>query len=486
MKKYSLYLLLLTYTLSSCSDFLEESSQDLMIPKSVKDYKELIFGEVFANKEVLHPYLDYMTDDVKDHCYYGTTPTPLYPDSRESVWAYYTWQPNPEIGFIGEYTEDIAWTSYYHKILMTNIILEDLPKMNGSHAEQQDLTGEACFMRAHSYFMLANLYGTPYEPATAENDPCVPINDEISISDKMMKRATNANVYARIEADINRAIQSFKQGEGEKSIFRPNLTASYLLASRIALFQKKYDKTILYADSVLRNTSHTLQKFAAGKPERRFLSSANREIVFSFGTTTHEFFMKDNFAYKGLLVVSDELLNLYTADDYRLNTYFTLITGSQKKPAALTYTFYIPTKWFRTSPTAYSKAFRLSEAYLNRAEAYAEQGNTNKALADLTELRTYRMKDGTATVVVDGDGLIAAVRKERRREFAFEEFRWFDLRRYGCPPLQHIYSSSEQNVAGDLYKLQDKKSYILPVPRSERERNTAIELFDRPESEPIK
>ena len=57
MKKYNLYLLLLIVILSSCSDFLEESSQDLMIPKSVKDYKELLFGEILKNGEVLHPYL---------------------------------------------------------------------------------------------------------------------------------------------------------------------------------------------------------------------------------------------------------------------------------------------------------------------------------------------------------------------------------------------------------------------------------------------
>ncbi len=53
MKKYNLYLLLLIVILSSCSDFLEESSQDLMIPKSVKDYKELLFGEILKNGEVL-------------------------------------------------------------------------------------------------------------------------------------------------------------------------------------------------------------------------------------------------------------------------------------------------------------------------------------------------------------------------------------------------------------------------------------------------
>ena len=70
MKKYNLYIILFICTLSSCSDFLEESSQDLMIPRSVKDYKELFFGEVMKTneKDIPHPYLEYMTDDVKDQC----------------------------------------------------------------------------------------------------------------------------------------------------------------------------------------------------------------------------------------------------------------------------------------------------------------------------------------------------------------------------------------------------------------------------------
>ena len=69
MKKNIYYIyILIGLALSSCSNFLEESSQDLMIPKSVTDYKELFFGEVINNKEVLHPYLEYMTDEVSDLC----------------------------------------------------------------------------------------------------------------------------------------------------------------------------------------------------------------------------------------------------------------------------------------------------------------------------------------------------------------------------------------------------------------------------------
>ena len=235
---------LMCAALSSCSNFLEESSQDLMIPKSVKDYKELFFGEVMKNSEVLHPYLEYMTDDVTDQCYYGSSPMLISNDWRESVWSYYTWQQNPEVGISNEFTTDAAWNSYFHKILMTNIILDGIYDMTGTEEERVDLAGEAYFMRAFSYFMLANLYGRPYDPATADKDLCVPINDEISLSDKMMKRATNAAVYSKIESDIIRAIQCFKSTDSKKSIFRPNLVGAYLLASRISLFRKDYPQTI--------------------------------------------------------------------------------------------------------------------------------------------------------------------------------------------------------------------------------------------------
>lgn len=47
-----------------------------------------------------------------------------------------------------------------------------------------DLAGEAYFLRAWSYFMLANLYGKPYiDEAQAAKDFCVPINRAIDIEE---------------------------------------------------------------------------------------------------------------------------------------------------------------------------------------------------------------------------------------------------------------------------------------------------------------
>ena len=48
MKRYIRLLGVLLILFSSCSDFLEEKSQDLIIPKSVKDYREFLFGEAYT------------------------------------------------------------------------------------------------------------------------------------------------------------------------------------------------------------------------------------------------------------------------------------------------------------------------------------------------------------------------------------------------------------------------------------------------------
>ena len=168
----------------------------------------------------------------------------------------------------------------------------------------------------------------------------------------------------------------------------------------------------------------------------------------------------------------------------RLTNYFKNTIVNQTRPTNKQYSVYTPIKWTKNSATVYANALRISEAYLNLAEAFAELGNTNKALADLNELRENRMKPGTPPLAVDEDGIVATVRKERRRELAFEGFRWFDLRRYGCPPLTHTYSSKENEGAGDVFELKEK-GYVLPIPKSERERNTEIEIFDRPNSEPV-
>ena len=56
---------------------------------------------------------------------------------------------------------------------------------------------------------------------------------------------------------------------------------------------------------------------------------------------------------------------------------------------------------------------------------------------------------------LSGDALITQIREERRKELCYEGQRWFDLRRYGMPSIQHKWE-------GKVYTLtKNDPSYVL-------------------------
>ena len=161
---------------------------------------------------------------------------------------------------------------------------------------------------------------------------------------------------------------------------------------------------------------------------------------------------------------------MYKDGDLRLDKYY---VGDLKNK---------PSKW-SSETNVYANAFRLSEVYLNRAEAYAELGEVEKALDDINLLRKYRFSEENPVNATNVKDAVAKVRDERRIELAFEGFRWFDLRRWDRPRIEHRYSSTEDPNAYDIYILEANSiSYTLPIPKKERDLNTVIERIGRPES----
>ena len=83
---------------------------------------------------------------------------------------------------------------------------------------------------------------------------------------------------------------------------------------------------------------------------------------------------------------------------------------------------------------------RISEVYLNRAEANYYLGNTAAALADVNTIRTRSGLPARTAAELTGAPLLAEILRQRRLEFAFEGQRWFDLKRTG----QNIVKATAQ------------------------------------------
>ncbi len=150
------------------------------------------------------------------------------------------------------------------------------------------------------------------------------------------------------------------------------------------------------------------------------------------------------------------------ADDLRVGHYFDTLAypGPGKDTVAR-----VPYK-FRQKPNAAQDGqsdnivFRASEMLLMRAEARLNLGNTTGALEDLNLLRVNR--NMRALVGLTPSQIRVRLSQERRKELAFEGFRFFDLRKLNFG-LQR--SADCKDPACNLESGSPK--WIFPIPFNE-------------------
>ena len=136
------------------------------------------------------------------------------------------------------------------------------------------------------------------------------------------------------------------------------------------------------------------------------------------------------------------------------------------------------------SNNKFARSVRLSEAYLNKAEAEAMmffkgQGAEHKteAVNMLKALWSKRIDEVPASYLDDKNGasLVKTVWKERRRELCFEDHRWFDLRRQGMEQIAHKWMGdhSDSQITTFVLKKNDPM-YTFQIPDNVMLRNDKL------------
>ncbi|TAJ14433.1 RagB/SusD family nutrient uptake outer membrane protein [Marinilabiliaceae bacterium JC017] len=481
--------------LGSCDDYLSEASGDLIIPQTTSDYAELLQGEGYMKLNSNQRYSDAFTDDVKEG-----RPVFGLGDVVKQYRGYYTWQREMEISQDGSLVKDESWELLYKVIMTANITLDQINESSGTEAEKQFVSGEAYFLRAFCYFQLVNLYAKPYDAATAATDPGVPINLNANPENQLFYRESVQKVYDQVEEDLSKALDLFNQANKESTIFHANADACNFLFCRIALYKKEWDDVIAYADKVLANHPNLYDiakyDFTNKKVVKNFVfySEENSEIIFNYSTTNvnaYSLYDGKNWRY---LAVSDGLMDLYGNNDNRKFAYVTGKASSGPPPPPFgtakpgpfpPSSSDVAQNKMNSKSGIYHSAFRVAELYLNRAEANAEMTKNEEALKDIKYLRRHRIKG--PDFIMPGD-VKQLIREERRRELCFESHRWFDLRRWDQPRIEHVFT--EYGDKGEEIKIkyvleQNDPAYTLQIPYHEREFNPGMKINERPDREAI-
>lgn len=455
MKKILYFLIAILFV--SCDDFLDTDSKDLIIPEYVDQYSSLLFGEGHIKDDIVSK-LEVMTDDVQAY----ESNAPVSTDGLANIFGYYTWQQQPEVNKQGEVSDDKTWPRLYRSIVICNTIINDYEDIKGDTAEKEYLKAEAHFLRALDYFLLVNIYA-PHYSADNLNKGGVPINDLSTIQNVSFVRNTVKEVYDRIISDLETADQLLETASYERSAFRLNKASLYQLFSRVYLYMQEYDKVISYANLSLEQNSSLIDLTIEDAPD---INKMNSEINFSY-LSTRRSYPPTGYRDKYTMVASDELISLYTENDLRLSQYFNTIWPSNKSSNKT------------SKQQTYGIDFRVSEVYLNRAEAYAETNQVSKALEDLNTLRIMRISADHELSTTTQYEAIEYVRQERRRELCFEINRWFDLRRWGQPSITHeTINEDGTRVAYELKEYDD--AYVMPLPIETKKLNPNMQDYPNP------
>ena len=509
-----------TLMMAGCGDFLKESSQDTDYVNTWNDLDELLIGDCYMP---VHGSYSFLGDDsgsnnygsflhlIADEMQEITEVSGLQVfDKHEREFGYFTWQQR--VGqnetYSDFFTENSTWTKVYKCINVANNVLksaDDVPQ--STTADKQGVLkvrGEAHFLRGFYYFWLTNLYGKPYDPATAKTDLGVPLKTSEEVQDVKFGRNTVQECYDQVLADLLQAESELSQvTTPKKSIYRADSTAVNLLLSRVYLYMQNWNKAAEYARKVIA-VHPALQNL--GENAAKFAQKSNVENIFSMGGDDVPLLLQCG--VKGM-AVSQGLYSSYSANDLRRSQWYwsnrayrgviKAPEGSVSNPVPTTdnnYYYYVYNNALSGSKLEVSSLFwlRSAEAYLNLAEAEAYAGNEPQARAALLTLMKCRYATGAPELNVEGksgENLVSLIREERRREFAFEGQRWFDLRRYRvCEPypskisITHDYTYYEarnSTKATETHRFvltQDDASWTLPIPAEVLKFNTGMKNND--------
>ncbi|MBR5102878.1 MAG: leucine-rich repeat protein [Muribaculaceae bacterium] len=383
------------------------------------------------------------------------------------------------------------WNAYYTWIGNANQIINYIGTK--STPDSKYILGQAYTMRAYSYFMLAQWFARTYKGH--ESEPCVPIfNDNVfeAYLSTGQPRATVAQVYAQIDADINKAI-NLLTGSTQQDPIHMGLGVALGIQSRIALVKEDWNTALTAAKNAITASG----KKIADVPSFMGLNNANAQNVM-WGATidadhvgeyaslfTH---MDQVFAYgtSAPKQITASLYNKMSATDAR-RAWWDEDAGSSTSYFGgiqqVKFTFSNPELWLGDYIW-----MRVEEMYLNAAEAACRMGDETQAKKYLTDLMAKRdpsytcnktgVELGTLTTDVTGS-LLEEIITQRRIELWGETGRVFDIRRLkqGLKrnstdgwPSRLLLNNRPASVNPENYM------WVLTIPKTEFDSNPYMDL----------
>ena len=478
MKKIASYIIIgsMAFSAVSCSDgWLDvEPSTAVETDKSINELSDvdIMLNGIYTTMQNAYAYSGRLV-------YYGDAcgDDMMAYSSTKRTGNYYTFN----------FTKDTApssfWSYPYEMISLCNIILSKIDDVETKEEELRDYyKGQALALRAMFLFDLTKFYGYPYKK---DNGASLGVPIVLSVLDKEAKpkRNTVAECYKQVIDDLKAAITAMDNDKG-KSFHKGhiNLFAAQTLLSRVYLYHGDDSDALDMATQAIKGAEAEGYKlWTNAEYATAWGNDASNgtkgEVLFEIVNTTDDSPGKESLGrlhspsgYKDICLTSSfyALLN-EDPDDVRLK----LLEYSSKRAFVKKY----QPQDEEDIMDANIPLIRLSEAYLNAAEAAVKTGDNPSAVKYLNAIVS---RANPANSVEGSTVTLDRVMTERRKELVGEGHRFFDALRDGGSVDRHdvkgqskisstkhyITKAEKMNFSWDYYKC------VLAIPKAEMDANS--------------
>lgn len=429
------------------------------------------------------------------------------------------------------------WFGYYNAIRRINVFIQNyelIPNDNINVGRKERMLGEAYGLRAYYHFELMRMWGR-IPVIDRVLDPSDPVGT-------MLSRNELNEVVDFIKADIDRAVNLLPARHPQANFGRFTSLTGLALWSRVTLYYAsplhnpnndvlRWQAAAVAAQAAIaaaQASNYTLSIGAANEQqayERIFLEQMNSEVIFT-RTGTENWWdqvtqsngnggwagtspiqeMVDSYEMRnGLLPVeagsgyNDQ--NPYVNRDARFYQSI-LYHGAQWKGRAMDFTnpggadfktdhpptnyflkkfMYEPLNLFNGANSLYRPLvlMRLSELYLNYAEAINEASGPNATAYDYMNALRSRAELPPLPTALSQAAFRERVRRERRVELAFEGHRFWDVRRWligttvNNGPIHQVNINAQGVYTYPVHenRVFTERHYLFPIPQIEIDKN---------------
>ncbi len=355
------------------------------------------------------------------------------------------------------------WAYGYYVISAVNNAMDALENVEGDEQTKNNIKAEALFLRALAHFDLVRTYAQPYNYTSDASHDGVPVVLHTDPAGQPARESV-ANVYKQIVADLTEAETiidpSYVRSGVTDAKSAVSIYAIQAFLSRAYLYMGKWQKAADYATKVIDSKKYTLWTAAELKNGACYKTNVPKggEVIFEvYGIKSNSYDgyhdgicpMTSPSGYGDAGAAAD-LYESYEEGDVR-GTIF-------QEDNDVVWTAKYAGKGLGTPDVSNTIVFRLSEMYLNRAEAIIE-GATVAGVTAADDLKTIAASRGASTQVATRTGVYT----ERNKELAWEGHLWFDLARTGR-------DMTRTDFVGDASAKEVKKGdyrWAMPIPQRE-------------------